>query len=163
MAGPGSSPSSTTAAWHFVDRAGQDHVVDRLEEVPPEYRDRALKVGSGSTPLSITTGTPMLHLDRTWDDWHTPSFVAGAGLMLVALVVVQLLRGVAGKLLGRMVMVGVVAMVLGVLYIQLLAGQVKGTGLKLQSPQLLLEDAQRARDDLNKQNTATQKMLKQTE
>ena len=160
---PGPNTPQTHNAWHYVDRNGGDHVVDRWEDVPPEYRDRALKVGTEPVPLGITMGTPKLRLDPAWDDWHVPSFVAGAGLMLVVVLVVQLARGMAGRLLWKLLLAGVVATVLGVAYLNLLASQVKGAGFKLQSPQQIILDTQRARDDANQQNTNTQKMLKQVE
>jgi hypothetical protein len=160
-------PSQAPAFFHYVDRQGQDHIVDRLEEVPQEYRAKMLKVGAQPVPVESTPVPRQVRRDLVqdppFDAWHAPSFVLGAASVVVVLVVSQLVRGLAVRMVVKTVVMGLVVMALGVGWITVMQNQVRqGAGLPPSlSPTQTIEDAKRAREELNHQSKAMDKAMQQ--
>ena len=160
------APNQTPAFFHFVDRKGQDHVVDNLEDVPAEYRNQVLRLSL--KPVPTASAPPVmpsrdLLQDPPLDAWHAPSFGLGALAMMLAMVVVQLVRGTAGRLIVRTVLMGLLVTGLGVAWITVLQDKVRqGAGLPpSMSPTQVLDDAKRATETLNQQTRANNRALQQ--
>ena len=155
------------AFFHWVDRSGQDHVVDRLEEVPPEYRDKVLKISTAPTEKVVSPPPRMVPHDSVqdppFDAWHAPSFAVGALSMALVMVATQLLRGMAGRLVVRTVLMGVLVTTLGVVWISVLQAKVRQeAGLPPSlSPTQVVDDAKHIKEQLNTQTRLNEKALKQ--
>lgn len=137
---PGST-SRTEVYYRWTDADGRVHLVSSLDAVPHSARPHVERLELAvQRPVESVAGMPAGSV-TTW-------LLAGAGGVLVLLLLVRLLPGSA-RWLAKVAAFAVVALVLGGLYLGALR-RATGTGdAALVAPSAIIHDAQQAVEKMN--------------
>lgn len=145
-----SAPSQKPMFFHFVDAQGQDHVVNRWEDVPAAQRS-TVRVLDGNAPQESVASTVAPTQAWPWGAIHVPSFVAGAAVMLVGTLLWGALRGGGlGRWFLKLAVMGVLFTALTAGALMVLQNRVRmAAGLPASwSPTQVVDDARAVREQL---------------
>jgi hypothetical protein len=165
MPGPDAKPPFL----QYVDKDGQQVIVNRIDDVPAEYRGKAKPFDlDGSDEAAPEPGMRLPDFsmpDLAREAWHPPSFAAGAGAMAVAMVVVQVLRGPSLRAIVKTLFVGALVAGLGVAWMLVMQNGVRSqAGLPASmKPTQIFDDAKAARKRMEEQLRVQEKAFKSLE
>jgi hypothetical protein len=139
--------------FSYTDKDGVDVVVDRLEDVPQQYRGKMKVTTLDGTSAEVTAPMPTKALPAGVDP---TSVAAGALGGIVIGFLLGRLRGKARIASGLVTLIAL--LLLGTLYLTYLRSQT-GAGGRLSTPAAVIGDAQRAKLLMEQHQTSQQKAL----
>jgi len=153
--------ASSNSFFSYTDSAGVEVIVQRLADVPEQYRAQVKHIDLSKPAITLRPGsgesspTPSAVL-------HVPSFVLGAGTVLVLGCVAMLVFRRAHRLLA--LIVGVVVMAaLGVGYLTYVRRQARLPGSGLATPATILDDARAAAGALDERYKEQERVLNEVD
>jgi hypothetical protein len=161
--------ASSTSYFSFTDSNGVEVIVQRLADVPEQYREQAKHIDLTKPAITLparSNGDSSLQTAFTeamapcgkGTFLHVPSFIIGAGTALALGLVAVLAFRRANRFLV-LVTSAVVVAALGIGYITYVRRQAGLSGAGLATPATLLDDARAAAGALNKRQAEQERVL----
>ena len=149
--------ATSSSFFSYTDAQGVDVIVQRLADVPEQYRAQVKHIDLSKPAITLRPGsgeraqTPPAAL-------HVPSFVLGAGTALVLGCVAMVVFRRAHRFLALVVGVVVIA-ALGVGYLTLVRRQAGLPGSGMATPATILDDARAAAGALDERHKEQERVL----
>ena len=151
--------------FSYTDAKGVDVIVQRLADVPEQYRDQVKHIDLSKPSITLRSapgGNPLPAATHALPRLHGPSFILGVVTALVLGGVAMLAFRRAHRFLA--LALGVVVMVaLGIGYMTFVRRQAGLPGSGLATPATVLDDARAAAGVLNERHKEQERVLNEVE
>ena len=157
--------ASNTSFFSFSDANGVEVIVQRLTDVPEQYRAQAKHIDLSKPAITLSSSPSENAPARPCGKGtflHVPSFIAGAGAGAGTALVLGLVAVLAFRRASRVLalVVGVVVMAaLGIGYMTYVRRQAGLPGSGVATPATLLDDARAAAGALNERHMEQERTL----
>jgi hypothetical protein len=150
--------ASSNSFFSYTDAAGVEVIVQRLADVPQQYRDQVKHIDLSKPAITLRSASGENTQTPHGMFLHGPSFILGAGTTLVLGMLARLAFHRAYRLLALAVGVAVMA-ALGIGYMTSVRRQARLLGSGLTTPITVLDDARAAAGALNERHHEQERLL----